>query len=211
MALISTIQASCRDCYKCVRSCPVKAIKVTAGHAEVVEGRCIGDGRCIKVCPQQAKKIESSIRLVQEMIHSGLTVAVSIAPSFIGILDGVALGQMVTAIKKLGFRYVAETAEGAEGVALEHRRLMTAGPAPVITSCCPVIVNLIAAVLTVLVGSALVNQEQANAVNTLALAIAGIVPIFAGAFAAGRYINGRAAVKSAEIELLGGVSGLPKE
>lgn len=143
MALISTIQASCRDCYKCVRSCPVKAIKVTAGHAEVVEERCIGDGRCIKVCPQRAKKIESSIRLVWEMIHSGLTVAVSLAPSFIGMLDGIAPGQMVTAIKKLGFRYVAETAEGAEGVAMEHRRLAAAGPGPVITSCCPVIVNLI--------------------------------------------------------------------
>ena len=74
-----------------------------------------------------------------------------------------------------------------------------------------VIVNLIAAVLTVLVGSALVNQEQADAVNSLALAIAGIVPIFAGAFVAGRYINGRAAVKSAEIEIVGGAAGLPKE
>lgn len=61
-------------------------------------------------------------------------------------------------------------------------------------------VNLIAAVLTVMVASALVSQEQANAINALALAVAGIVPIFAGAFVAGRYVSGRAAVKGAAIE-----------
>ena len=61
MGIISTIEASCRDCYKCVRSCPVKAIKITAGHAEVVEARCIADGQCVSVCPQQAKKVADGI------------------------------------------------------------------------------------------------------------------------------------------------------
>ena len=145
MGLISTVQASCRDCYKCVRSCPVKAIRVINGHAEVVEERCIADGRCVKVCPQNAKKVESSIERVEKLLHSGAKVEISLAPSFTGAFRMASLGQIVAALKKVGFDYVGETAEGAALVAEEHRRLVArAGPGkPLITSCCPAIVNLL--------------------------------------------------------------------
>jgi iron only hydrogenase large subunit-like protein/uncharacterized Fe-S cluster-containing protein len=143
MGLISTVQASCRDCYKCVRSCPVKAIRVSNGHAEVVEGRCIADGRCVRVCPQNAKKVENSIDLVAGFIRSGAKVAVSLAPSFTGAFRYEEPGQIVAALKKLGFAYVGETAEGAAVVAEEHRKLVAASEKPVITSCCPAIVNLL--------------------------------------------------------------------
>ncbi|HBF39341.1 MAG TPA: hypothetical protein DDW50_18730 [Firmicutes bacterium] len=145
MGLISTVQASCRDCYKCVRSCPVKAIRVINGHAEVVEERCIADGRCVRVCPQNAKKVESSIDGVEKLLHSGAKVAVSLAPSFTGAFRMEYPGQIVSALKKLGFDYVGETAEGAALVAEEHRRLVAAATIgkPFITSCCPAIVNLL--------------------------------------------------------------------
>lgn len=143
MGLISTVQASCRDCYKCVRSCPVKAIRVIKGHAEVVENRCIADGRCVKICPQNAKRVTSSIDTAQGFLHSGAKTAVSLAPSFTGAFPLRSPGQLVTALRRLGFDYVGETAEGAAIVAAEHRKLVFQSNTPVITSCCPAIVNLL--------------------------------------------------------------------
>ena len=143
MGLISTIKASCRDCYKCVRSCPVKAIKVTEGHAEVIEERCIADGRCVTICPQQAKKVISGIETAKEFLHSCCPVGASIAPSFAAAFGPEAQGGLVTALKKMGFDYVEETAEGAEWVALEHKKLLDHSKGPVISSCCPAVVSLV--------------------------------------------------------------------
>lgn len=142
MGVISTIEASCRDCYKCVRFCPVKAIKVIHGHAEVIESRCLGDGRCVTVCPQKAKKVESGIEEVKKFLESGVKTAASIAPSFVAAMKLDNPRQVVTVLKKLGFTFVEETAEGAEWVAKEHLRLVRAAEDPVISSCCPAIVNL---------------------------------------------------------------------
>ncbi len=142
-SLIQTIDANCRDCYKCVRSCPVKAIKVTGGHTEVFAELCIHDGRCVTVCPQKAKKVESSVETLKELLNSGRGLAASIAPSFLAAFEYRDPGQIVAALKKLGFSHVSETAEGAELVAREHWRLAKAGTLPLITSCCPVVVNLI--------------------------------------------------------------------
>ena len=55
MGTILTSEAQCRDCYKCIRYCPVKAIGLKEGQAWVVEEKCIWCGQCIVVCPQQAK------------------------------------------------------------------------------------------------------------------------------------------------------------
>ena len=144
MGIISTIEASCRDCYKCVRSCPVKAIKITDGHAEVVEDRCIADGQCVLVCPQQAKKVADGKGLVRSFFLAKQKIAVSLAPSFVALEEFSTPGQLVAALRKLGFAYVAETAEAAELIAQEHLQLVEKHSAgPVITSCCPVVVNLI--------------------------------------------------------------------
>ena len=143
MGLISTIKASCRDCYKCVRSCPVKAIRITDGHAEVVEERCIADGQCVTICPQKAKKVESGVPTVRSFIASRLSIGASVAPSFASVFGNASYGQFIKALKKLGFSYVEETAEGAEWVAQAHQRLVRSGTGPVLSSCCPAIVNLI--------------------------------------------------------------------
>jgi iron only hydrogenase large subunit-like protein len=142
MGLIETITASCRDCYKCVRHCPVKAIRVNDSHAEVVADRCIGDGRCTIICPQKAKKVQSDLDAVKADLQRGVKIAVSLAPSFVAAFleDS---GQLVAALKKLGFCFVAETAEGAEYVAQAHLQLVQKLTGPVITSCCPAIVNLV--------------------------------------------------------------------
>jgi iron only hydrogenase large subunit-like protein/uncharacterized Fe-S cluster-containing protein len=142
MNLISTIKASCRDCYKCVRHCPVKAIRVNDNHAEVVAERCIGDGRCVTICPQSAKKVVSQVDLVKSFLRSGVKIAASLAPSFVAAFD-MEPGRLVAALHRIGFNYVEETVEGAELVARAHAELVGRREGPVIASCCPAIVNLI--------------------------------------------------------------------
>jgi iron only hydrogenase large subunit-like protein len=142
MGLIETIKASCRDCYKCIRYCPVKAIRVNDNHAEVVAERCIADGRCTGICPQSAKKVESALGTVQAFLQSDAPVVASLAPSFVAAGEWQP-GQLVAALKQAGFAFVTETAEGAELVATAHLRLVENTDKPVITSCCPAIVNLI--------------------------------------------------------------------
>ncbi len=143
MGVISTIEARCRDCYKCIRNCPVKAIRVSLGHAEVVDERCIKDGRCVLVCPQDAKKIQNDLPRVQELLQGEDPVVVSLAPSFVAAFSEVTEGQIVAALKKLGFQEVRETAEGAEWVAREHARLLDEGKRNIISSSCPAINALI--------------------------------------------------------------------
>ncbi|MBS4020843.1 MAG: 4Fe-4S dicluster domain-containing protein [Dethiobacter sp.] len=144
---IQSIQAKCRDCYLCLRSCPVKAIRLEPGkgrhelHASVIDQRCILDGRCVKVCPQKAKRPRLDTDRVRAMLAAGVPLAASIAPSFPSLLSADTL--LVPAIlRKLGFAYVQETAVGAEMVAREHQRLARESGHTLITSSCPAVVNL---------------------------------------------------------------------
>ncbi|HHY46399.1 MAG TPA: hypothetical protein GX506_03770 [Firmicutes bacterium] len=143
MGLITTIEARCKDCYKCVRSCPVKAIRIRSGHAEVVHERCILDGRCTVICPQRAKKVESDLGRVKEFLSSGRKVVAGLAPSFITVTGMITPGKLVSALTALGFWRVQETALAAEFVAREHARLICEGRRPLISSSCPAIINLV--------------------------------------------------------------------
>ncbi|MCY6369606.1 [Fe-Fe] hydrogenase large subunit C-terminal domain-containing protein [Clostridium ganghwense] len=129
--------ASCKNCYKCLRSCPVKAIRFKNQQAEIVEERCIGCGHCLEVCPQNAREIVSDLEKVKKLIASGERGIVSIAPSFPGYFN-TKEGKIVAALKKLGFSIIEETAIGAEAVSdfyreyVENNKLQN-----YITTCCP--------------------------------------------------------------------------
>lgn len=150
MSVIRTNEANCKDCYKCLRSCPVKAIRVERTgpaqqlRARVEENRCILDGHCISVCPQGAKGVRIDYPEVSRLIQKDDDVWVSLAPSFAAAFPGYRPGQVVAALKKLGFAGVQETAVAAEWVAAEHARVAAASGRPVtISSSCPAVVNLI--------------------------------------------------------------------
>ena len=85
MSLITVNEVNCKDCYKCVRYCPVKAIRVVDGHAEVDDTRCLGDGGCVQICPQHAKVIRSDVEVVKGLLASGHPVMASVAPSAAGV------------------------------------------------------------------------------------------------------------------------------
>lgn len=129
-------KSNCKNCYKCVRVCPVKAIRVTANQAHIINEECILCGQCVMNCPQQAKEIVSEVEKAKVYILSGAPVIVSLAPSFIANF-GVGIETMRKTLKKLGFADVEETAVGATIVKREYERILKEEEQDVlITSCC---------------------------------------------------------------------------
>ena len=106
-------KANCKNCYKCLRYCPVKAIKFKNEQAEIDEDRCIACGHCLRICPQNARQTVSDLEKVKQAIKNGEKVIATVAPSFAGTLDMESY-KFVASLKKLGFSYVEETAVGAE-------------------------------------------------------------------------------------------------
>lgn len=144
MAIIDFKATMCKDCYKCVRHCEVKAIMIKDGHAEIMPDKCVLCGTCMQVCPQSAKTLVSDLDLVKGYIAKGIPTVVSIAPSYMGLLTYDAPGQVNGALLRLGFLEARETAEGAAMVTEEYAGLLKGGDRDnVITTCCPGVNDLI--------------------------------------------------------------------
>ena len=130
-------KSNCKNCYKCIRHCPVKAIRFSANQAHIIGNECILCGHCFVVCPQNAKEIVDSTEKARVLLQSGDPVVVSLAPSFIANYDGVGIESMRRALKKLGFAEVEETAIGATIVKTEYERILREEDRDIIiTSCC---------------------------------------------------------------------------
>jgi iron only hydrogenase large subunit-like protein len=114
---IYTEKAECQDCYKCLRECSVKAIKVEGGRAAIVPELCVLCGHCVEVCPVGAKKVRGDLARAKRLLESKDRVVVSLAPSFVSEFPGLEPGKLIAAIKRLGFHAVSETARGADIVA----------------------------------------------------------------------------------------------
>ena len=144
MKVIDFNDADCKHCYKCVRNCNVKAISVKNEQAHIIRDACILCGHCLEVCPQNAKTFASDLDRVRSYLRQGIKTIVSIAPSYLGVLDYEKPGQVVDALLKLGFHEVRETAEGAALVTKEYQRLLSeAEMENMITTCCPSMNDLI--------------------------------------------------------------------
>ena len=130
-------KSNCKSCFRCVRKCPVKAIRFSGNQAHIIGNECILCGNCVVQCPQNAKEIADSIEKVRVLIQSGDPVVVSLAPSFIANYDGVGIESMRSALKQLGFYDAEETAIGATMVKTEYERMLVEEERDVIiTSCC---------------------------------------------------------------------------
>jgi iron only hydrogenase large subunit-like protein len=140
---VYTVEAECQDCYKCLRQCPVKAIKVEQGRAAVIPDACIACGRCVEVCPAGAKRIRDDLGRTRYLLNRKEKVYVSLAPSYAGAFPGIPAGALIHALRQLGFAGVSETALGAELV--NHavaEQLLTDKPLHLSTAC-PVAVDYI--------------------------------------------------------------------
>lgn len=143
MEVLQFTKANCRDCYKCVRECPVKSIRVKDHQAQIIREDCVLCGRCVQVCPQNAKDVRDDVPLVKEKIASGRKVIATLAPSFIAAFDAAGFRPMAEAMKKLGFYEVFETAVGANIVKTRYEQMIEEGKELIISSCCHSITRLI--------------------------------------------------------------------
>ncbi len=161
MGVVSANPARCQDCYRCVRTCPVKAIRVISNQAEVVDDLCIICASCVRACPQKAKVIRDDLLSIKKALAAGRTVIASVAPSLPAYFEMTSFAQMEQLLADLGFAAAGETAFGAEMVGLAHHELVVRGQGsgisphpvppttdprqlkPIITSSCPVVVNLV--------------------------------------------------------------------
>ena len=115
---VYTLKNECHDCYKCVRECQVKAIKIQNGNASVINEKCIACGHCVTVCPAGAKRVRNDIEKVKTLFTAGKQVYVSLAPSWAGVYD-IDSARMIALLKRLGFYAVSETALGAQDVSIK--------------------------------------------------------------------------------------------
>ena len=142
--VIYTEEADCRDCYRCVRSCPVKSIKIENQAASVMPSLCIYCGRCIKVCPAGAKKYRDDRPVLSDLLMSGKKVVAAIAPSVLAEFEKESVLPFLKALYLAGFSAVSETAIAADRVS-EATSAFLNGPDVnvLIGTCCPTVVNYI--------------------------------------------------------------------
>ena len=136
-------KSNCKNCYKCIRQCPVKSIKFQDNQAHIVEDECILCGQCFVVCPQNAKEIRNDTDAVKKLISTGRPVYASVAPSFVANYPGMSISGMEKALKRLGFAGAEETAVGATSVKTMYDRMCESGEQDVIISSCCHTVNLL--------------------------------------------------------------------
>ncbi len=141
---VYTTENICHDCYKCIRHCPCKAIRIVDGRAGVIQDLCVACGMCVKVCPAHAKKIRPDLARARYLIGSGKPVYASLAPSYVSYFRNVAPGALAAALKRIGFAGVSETALGAQMVSAQTGEFLAkAEPGVYISSACPAVVDFV--------------------------------------------------------------------
>ncbi len=132
----------------CERACKVDAISMGPDGVAVIDSeKCIACGACVYQCPFGATLDVSSITDVIKTIMASennekFRVYAVVAPAIASQFKYAEIGQIITAIKEIGFYSVEEAALGADIVAyneaaeLQERDLMT-------SSCCPAFVKYI--------------------------------------------------------------------
>jgi iron only hydrogenase large subunit-like protein/uncharacterized Fe-S cluster-containing protein len=137
-------KSNCKNCYKCIRHCPVKSIRIADHQANIVKEQCILCGECFVACPQNAKQIRNDVAIVKEMLASGKPVYASIAPSFVANYAGSSIKTIEEALQKLGFTGAEETALGATIVKKHYEEMVLNGNTSIIiSSCCHTVNSLI--------------------------------------------------------------------
>ncbi|GAA0743193.1 [Fe-Fe] hydrogenase large subunit C-terminal domain-containing protein [Clostridium oceanicum] len=137
MDYIKFTKANCKNCYKCLRSCPVKAIQFKNEQAKIINDRCILCSRCVLICPQNARKVNTHINKLKNALKNNKKIIVSLAPSFAGNFN-FSYKKLIGALKTLGISYVEETALGADITSRLYEKFINNNKMPYyISTACP--------------------------------------------------------------------------
>ncbi len=136
-------KSNCKNCYKCIRNCPVKSISFSGTQAQILEDECVLCGMCFVACPQNAKEIRNDVERAKALLQGDAPVYASVAPSFAANYDNVNIASMRKALMQLGFAGAEETAYGATVVKNEYDRMVNAGAQDVVIATCCHTVNLL--------------------------------------------------------------------
>lgn len=136
-------KSNCKNCYKCIRNCPVKSIKFSSNQAHIVPNECILCGQCFVVCPQNAKEIIDDTNKAKALLREDFPVIASIAPSFIANYNGAGINSIREALKKIGFYDAEETAIGATIVKKEYENILKNKRKDIVISSCCHSINLL--------------------------------------------------------------------
>ena len=134
----------CKGCVACMKRCPTEAIRVRDGKAHVLYDKCIACGECVRVCPNRAKRaVYDSFDIIDSFKYKIALPAPSLYGQFNNLDD---INIVLTGLKKIGFDDVVEVSGGAEIISEKTRKLCASGElkAPIISSACPTIVELVA-------------------------------------------------------------------
>lgn len=137
--------ANCKNCYKCIRNCPVKAIRVQNQQAQIIEEQCVLCEKCTSVCPQHAKVEHNDIPDVQKEIAAGKKVIASVHPAYLFRYGWNSIHSLEKCLQKIGFWKVFDAAQGAFMMKEKYTQFLEIQQQKklVISSNCPVIVRMI--------------------------------------------------------------------
>ncbi len=142
--LIQHRKDTCRECWGCVRYCPVKAIRVTDGSSEVIQEKCVSCGLCVNECSARGHVVRDDTPVVLELLRSSRPVVALLATEFIAALHPLTIAQVERALGVLGFNSVESTLLGEEIVAQEYERMhLREDTLFVMRSTCPVVVDFV--------------------------------------------------------------------
>ncbi len=136
----------------CIRACSVGAVKMDENRKAMIDhDKCISCGACVHQCPFGAIVDKSFVVEVLTLLHNSWNntsyhVYAVVAPAVSSQFANVKTGQVLAAIKELGFHDVVEAAIGADMVALAETEEFaeTVGEKQWKTSsCCPAFVDYV--------------------------------------------------------------------
>ncbi len=139
MSILQTHGNNCRDCYKCIRYCPLKAIGFAEDQAAIIDEQCLYDGLCTHVCPQGSKEILSEFSTLETWADNGEQIVFLMGPSYLGLRDDPF--RLNAAAQRLGVARIEETAWAVPDVSARYWQDEQKFPG--LVSACPALVRLV--------------------------------------------------------------------